>query len=79
MGDAEVASFPELYWRIPVQMKSVLQVAVTSRSQDIGSAEVDLDGMRSIPLDAKGRREVCMYACNLCMTTMMISRLHVVC
>lgn len=58
MGDAEVASFPELQWRFTVQAKSVLKVTVTSRSQDIGVAEVDLDGLRNIPLDVKGRREV---------------------
>jgi hypothetical protein len=58
MGDAEVASFPELQWRFTVQEKSVLKVTVTSRSQDIGVAEVDLDGLRNIPLDVKGRREV---------------------
>lgn len=53
-----MATFPELQWRFTVQAKSVLKVTVTSRSQDIGAAEVDLDGLRNIPLDVKGRREV---------------------
>ena len=61
MGDAEVASFPDLQWRFSVQATSVLTVTATSRGQDIGAAQVDLDGLRSIPLDVKGRREVCMY------------------
>jgi len=41
-----------------VQAKSVLKVTVTSRNQEIGFVVVDLDNLRIVPFDVKGRREL---------------------
>lgn len=55
---SDVDYFRDLHWTFRVNERSMFKVLVCSRDKDVGSALVDLESMRTTPMDNYGLREV---------------------